>query len=415
MQKEVPVDLEAICLTCLEKDPGRRYSTAAELRDDLRRFLDGKPVSARPLTAARRLARWSRRKPASAALVLLACLSLLGFAAGGWWHSLRLQREIKVANQERERANVGEAEAQRQRLEAERQRAAVEDREKRLRRDVFCLDAHSVYGAVTGGRVDRALELLHPYEDDSSITLTFTWRFLWRLCHLAERVWTEPGKECNSVAFSPDGARLAAGFENATVPIWDVSTGKEILRLRGHTSCVNTVRFTPDGKHLATASCDGTARLWDAVSGRQERVLLHSPEEVFSLALSAEGLYLATGEAHGNVTLFRLPSGEKLASAPIGRGRVDDLAFSADGKWLAVAAGYEVHMWRTSPGLARWTEVSERQTRPLHARGCLRSWRIDCRLGRRGRNGSSGRPWADSTRRIGPCVSRQRDHAALRS
>ena len=236
VRKEIPLDLEAICLKCLENQSSRRYSTAANLRDDLKRFLDGKPVSARPLTAARRLIRWSRRKPTSAALLSLVCLSLLGFGVGGWWHSLVLRQEIKVANQERERANKEQVEAQRQRLAAERQRAAVEDREIRLRRDVFCLDSHSAYRAVTGGRVDYAVELLRQYQGDRAIAASFVWRFLWRLCHLAERVWPEPGMECYSVDFSPDGTRLAAGIENGSVPIWDVTTGAEVRRLRGHTS-----------------------------------------------------------------------------------------------------------------------------------------------------------------------------------
>jgi serine/threonine protein kinase len=160
--REIPHDLEAICLKCLEKEPDQRYATAGELRDDLRRFLAGSPVFARPITAMRRLLRWSRRKPASAALVLLAALSFIGFAVGGWWHSLRLQREIEITERERQRADD-------RGREAERQRAAAEDGEKRLRRDVFCLDAHAAYRAVTGGRPDRALELLHPYEGDSSV------------------------------------------------------------------------------------------------------------------------------------------------------------------------------------------------------------------------------------------------------
>jgi serine/threonine protein kinase len=380
LRKEVPLDLEAICLKCLEKDQGRRYSTAAELRDDLRRFLAGKPVSARPLTAARRLVRWSRRKPTSAALVLLACVSLLGFAAGGWWHSLALRHEITLAHAERERANEGEAEARRQRLEAERQRAAVEEREIRLRRDLFCLDSHSAYRAVTGGRVDYAVELLRKYEGDPSVTSSFVWRFLWRLCHSAERVWSEPGMECYSVDFSPDGTRLAAGIENGTAPIWDVSTGKELMRLRGHTSCVNTVRFTPDGAHLLTASCDGTVRLWDAASGREERVLQRQKRAVMSLGLSADGLLLASGDDAGIVTMFHLPRGEKLGAGSIGGRRVEDLAFSWDGKWLAGACRDSLCLCDAQgpSKLVKWTQVARPglgpQTVGFKPRGSLIAW-----------------------------------------
>jgi WD40 repeat protein len=74
----VPRDLELICLTCLEKEPHHRYPTAAALADDLRRFLDGRPVSVRPIGPIRRAARWARRRPAAAALVAL--LVVLAFA-----------------------------------------------------------------------------------------------------------------------------------------------------------------------------------------------------------------------------------------------------------------------------------------------------------------------------------------------
>jgi eukaryotic-like serine/threonine-protein kinase len=339
--KEIPRDLEAICFKCLEKQPDGRYRTAAELRDDLRRFLDGVPVSARPLTATHRMVRWSRRRPASAALVLLGCLTVVGFAIGGWWVSLRLQREIESTQEARDRADA-------RGREAERERAAVEVSNRRLRRDVFCLDAHAAFRAVTGGRRDYAVELLNRYADDPSITATFVWRYLWRLCHQAVHVWSEPGLECNSVAFSPDGTRLAAGIENGTAPIWDVATGKEVQRLRGHSSCVNTVRFTPDGKRLATASCDGSVRLWDAASGRQERILLQGSAPVLSLAISSDGQLLATGANHKPIYLFRLPDGAQVGKATVDYGTVDDVAFSADNKLLAITAGDRVSTWRVS-------------------------------------------------------------------
>lgn len=65
----VPRDLETICLTCLSKEPARRYETAGALADDLRRFLDGKTISARPAGRLERTVRWTKRNPTLAALI----------------------------------------------------------------------------------------------------------------------------------------------------------------------------------------------------------------------------------------------------------------------------------------------------------------------------------------------------------
>jgi serine/threonine-protein kinase len=86
----VPADLETVCLKCLEKSPARRYATAAELGDDLSRFLDGRPVLARRAGWGERAWRWCRRYPSRAALVAVCGLSLTGAAGGGVWVNRRL-------------------------------------------------------------------------------------------------------------------------------------------------------------------------------------------------------------------------------------------------------------------------------------------------------------------------------------
>jgi serine/threonine protein kinase len=75
----VPRDLETVCLKCLEKDPARRYATAGAMADDPRRFLEGRPVAARPVGPAGRGWRWCRRNPVVAALLAAV---LVVFAAG---------------------------------------------------------------------------------------------------------------------------------------------------------------------------------------------------------------------------------------------------------------------------------------------------------------------------------------------
>ena len=85
LNAEAPVDLESICLKCLEKDPARRYPTARELEADLGRFLDGEPVQARPANALRRTMSWFRRhRWVSSAAASLLILTLAGLAYGLW-------------------------------------------------------------------------------------------------------------------------------------------------------------------------------------------------------------------------------------------------------------------------------------------------------------------------------------------
>jgi serine/threonine protein kinase len=84
LNEHVPRDLETICLKAMSKSQSRRYQTAQELADDLRRFLDGKPIKARRVGVAERLLRWSRRNPLPASLILAVCF---GSAAGFWYLS----------------------------------------------------------------------------------------------------------------------------------------------------------------------------------------------------------------------------------------------------------------------------------------------------------------------------------------
>jgi tetratricopeptide (TPR) repeat protein len=78
----VPRDLETICLKCLHKDPARRYATAGALADDLRRYLDGKPIAARRTPAWERAAKWVRRRPTAALAGTFALLALVAVIAG---------------------------------------------------------------------------------------------------------------------------------------------------------------------------------------------------------------------------------------------------------------------------------------------------------------------------------------------
>ena len=96
-----PRDLETICLKCLEKETLKRYPTAGGLADDLDRFLDGRPILARPISRPERLVRWCRRNPWLAGL----CASILIGVTLVFWQWTRAEREAKAVRIERDTAN----------------------------------------------------------------------------------------------------------------------------------------------------------------------------------------------------------------------------------------------------------------------------------------------------------------------
>jgi tetratricopeptide (TPR) repeat protein len=85
LQPKVPRDLETICLKCLEKEPRHRYGSAADLADDLGRFLAGEPIRGRPTSLFQRSIKWARRRPAAAALLGVGIAALLSSCALAWW------------------------------------------------------------------------------------------------------------------------------------------------------------------------------------------------------------------------------------------------------------------------------------------------------------------------------------------
>src|SRR5712664_2016864 len=98
-----------------------------------------------------------------------------------------------------------------------------------------------------------------------------------------------------AVAYSPDGALLAAGCADGTVRLFDPVTGRPLAALRGHADAVAAVAFSRDGTRLASASYDKTVRVWDVVAKKELCTLKGHTNAVLAVAFLPDGRTLVSG------------------------------------------------------------------------------------------------------------------------
>ena len=175
---------------------------------------------------------------------------------------------------------------------------------------------------------------------------------LWDSAKGAEIIVLQGHKvDVTSVAFSPDGARLATGSDDGTARLWDTAKGAAIMVLQGHKDVVTSVAFSPDGHRLATGSGDGTARLWDTANGAEIMVLQGHKGAVYSVAFSPDGTRLATGSHDGTARLWDTAKGAEIMVLQGHKGFVFSVAFSPDGTRLATGSfDGTARLWDTSKG-----------------------------------------------------------------
>jgi WD40 repeat protein/tRNA A-37 threonylcarbamoyl transferase component Bud32 len=380
LNPKVPRDLETVCLKCLQKEPARRYASAEALADDLRRFLEERPITARPVGAWERAWRWCRRNPwlaGLAASVAALLLVLTGVATGAaiW---LDRERNDAVASQKRaeaaerdktdklwqsylDRARAGRFSRLRgQRfdsLEALRAAAAIRY-DLRLRNEaIACLALADLRPAPPGTRfpgpgqvaaatigqrtaLDPAGRLRATAEGTVVVVRDPAGEVLLRLTHPAQ---------VDTVLMSGNGRLLAVACHNRNVYVRLLPTGQLLGVLEGQ-ALLSHLEFGPSGL-LLTEGFDGASHLWDAVGCR---LLVRCPDNPVVGPFGADNDLLAN---HGST--WQLADGrecrvlnplEESRGAAADRVPTWNVQFSPDGRLLATATSGGVLLWDAVTG-----------------------------------------------------------------
>ncbi len=353
LSKLVRGEIDWIVMKCLEKDRSRRYETANGVARDLERYLADEPVEACPPSSSYRLRKFARKhKTALATSVAFAVLLVAGLVMSTslavWATSAeRMAKQSELeANQQRLAAELAKQQALKAKIEADKQRDEA-------RETAYAAGMNLAQRAWEENNVVRARELPEevPKEAAGRNLRGFEWYYLNRLCHPDGMTLVGHSSGVSSVAFSPDGQRLASGSHDKTVKIWDSTTGKELLSLKGHEDLVYSVAFSPDGQRLASGSHDKTVKIWDSATGKELLALKGHVGWVTSVAFSPDGRHLASGSYDKTVKIWDSATGKELFTIRGHDGETGySVAFSPDGRLLASGGDYTVKIWDSATG-----------------------------------------------------------------
>ena len=328
LNASAPPDLETICLKCLEKEPRRRYQSAQELADELGRFLRDEPILARPAGAAEKAWRWCRRKPVIAALAAgLVLVFLLGLAG-----VLTQLRRVQAKSEEHRH------ELAQLRVLSGVQLMQAGDYFKSL---LWFADALEIDKAIP------ARQEIHQMRIAAVLAQ----------CPRLVQVISHDGRPIASAAFSPTDDRLATIGADRTARVWEMPSGKPLMKTKPLPALPVALCFSPDGARLLIGLLDNTARLLDPATGAQViEPLPHRLEgginRAFLPVFDSSGKKLVTQTKEKELQIWEVATGKPIGARMVHTNLPGRAQFSADGTRLLTCDtndfGYLA--WDTSTG-----------------------------------------------------------------
>jgi WD40 repeat protein/serine/threonine protein kinase len=335
LNRLVQGELDWIVMKALEKDRNRRYETANSLAADIQRYLDDEAVLACPPSAAYRFRKFARRNMAAVVMAMVVGSALLLTVAG------LAVSTILIAREQQTTANALHAETL--------AKTDLEQTLERERRDSYFHRITLAHRELSADNLGRALELL----DECPVDLReWEWHYLMRLCRVDPLILRD-GAEVVSVAFSPDGERLATAGGDGAIKIWNSKSGKVTQTLKAGSGFVVSVAFHPDGEHLATADADRQVKVWDLATGQSVFAgpcdVVHTNGAGYSVAFSPDGRQLAAG-SDGAVKVWDWTKNQLLHTLPGHEKHGISVAYSRDGRLASGSFGGIVKLWDAEAG-----------------------------------------------------------------